>query len=393
MTTNCPSCGSRSCKVFYESRRVPTNNHALASSRAEAIAVRRGDVALTFCGFCGFVFNSAFDPSIGAPVSGGEDNGDHASAFDAFQERLANRLIERHVLHGSNDIPQISCKGEAILTFVCELSDHHEIDDRYVPADPFASLPDGRATTGARSLSEAVVADPADPTCSMMALMLVPDPARFLALLRRGLAGRREMRLFLQVSNFARTLKHIAFWDIQYRYCSYFSPGTLHRLLCARGFTVSDLFTDFDGEHLMADSRAAGRGATGSLPRQNVETIAELARLVARFAHECREKQALWSNILRRVAGAGNRIAIWGAGSSAASFLTTLAVGDEVSYVVDVSPFRQGKYMPGTGHRIVAPDVMLTTRPDVVIVTNSVVAFEIHELLANADCAPTLLIA
>jgi hypothetical protein len=49
--------------------------------------------------------------------------------------------------------------------------------------------------------------------------------------------------------------------------------------------------------------------------------------------------------------------------------------------------------MPGTGHPIVALDVMAGTRPDVVIVMNSVFAFEIQELLAKAGCAPTLLIA
>jgi hypothetical protein len=163
--------------------------------------------------------------------------------------------------------------------------------------------------------------------------------------------------------------------------------------LCEQGFAVSDIWTDFDGEFLMVDTHVAGNGIAGSHTREDIDTIGELALLVARFAHEYRERQALWCEILRRIAGAGNRIAIWGAGSSSASFLTTLAVGDEVDYVVDVSPFRQGKFTPGTGHRVVAPEIMLGKRPDVVIVMNSVFTFEIQELLAKADCAPTLLIA
>jgi C-methyltransferase C-terminal domain len=143
----------------------------------------------------------------------------------------------------------------------------------------------------------------------------------------------------------------------------------------------------------MADAHAAAEGATGLPPGEKVETIADLTNLMARFDHQCREKQAMWCDILRKLAAAGNRIAIWGAGSSSTSFLTTLAVGDEVSYVVDVSPRRQGKYMPGTGHRIVAPDVMVAMRPNVMIVMNSVLTFEIRDLLAKAGCAPTLLIA
>jgi hypothetical protein len=227
--------------------------------------------------------------------------------------------------------------------------------------------------------------------CSKNLLQSVPESTQCLELLRRIL--HKDARLFLQVSNFMRTLKNIAFWDINYPSCSYFTPGTLYRLLRAQSFAVSDVWTDFDAEYLMADARVAARGNTDSSPSENIETIADLADLVARFAHESRERQAMWCEILRKLAGGGNRIAIWGAGSRTASFLTTLAVGDEVSYVVDMNPGRQGKFTPGTGHRIVAPDVMVSMRPDVVIVMNSVVAFEIRDLLAQAGCAPTLLIA
>jgi C-methyltransferase C-terminal domain len=222
-------------------------------------------------------------------------------------------------------------------------------------------------------------------------LQNVAEPAQFLKLLRRTL--HKDARLFLQVSNFMRTLTNVAFWEINYPSRSYFSPGTLYRMLRAQSFAVNDVWTDFDAEYLMADARPANRETADSSPSENIETIADLAGLVARFAHECREKQAMWCEILCKLAGGGNRIAIWGAGSKTASFLTTLAVGDEVSYVVDTNPGRQGKFTPGTGHRIVAPDVMVSMRPDVVIVMNSVLAFEIRDLLAEAGCAPTLLIA
>jgi hypothetical protein len=352
MVTNCPSCASRFCKVFYELRRVPTNNNLLASSRAEAIAVSRGDVILNFCSSCGFAFNSAFDPCLGAPGSGGGDS-DHVSNFEAFLHLLANRLVDRH-------------------------------DDRHATTDSPASLPAGSA-------SKAMIAYFADLMCSTMVLMHLQDPARFLALLRRVLTERGETGVILQVCNFARTLRQIAFWDIQYQYCSYLSPGTLQRLLRTQGFNVSEIWADRDGQHLVADT--AGEGIKDLRPCEDVETAAELAGLVARFEHECREKQAMWCETLRRIAGAGHRIAIWGAGSRAASFLTTLAVGDEVSYVIDVNPCRQGKYTPGTGHAIVAPDVMVAMHPDVVIVVDPVPTFEIRDLLAKAGCAPTLLIA
>jgi hypothetical protein len=308
----------------------------------------------------------------------------------AFQRRLADELIERYALH-DQDILEIGCGQGDFLELLCELGANRG-SGFYV-----GYAPDLRARIDNRyrrePFSDDMAIGLADLVCSKMLLDCAANPLRSLELLRQPLALRKCARLFLQVSNFARTLRHFAFWEIHYAHCSCFTPGTLHRLLCAQGFSVSDVWTDFDGQYLMADARATDGSAASFQPRPIVETIADLACLVARFAHEYREKQALWCEILHRAASAGNRIAIWGAGPSAASFLTTLAVGDEVSYVIDRNPAWQGKYTPGTGHRVVAPDVMLAGRPDVVIVMNSAFTFEIQELLAESGCAPTLLIA
>jgi hypothetical protein len=379
-TRNCPGCGSNPCESFYELASVPTNSRWLSPSRDQAVALPRGDIALQFCRECGLVFNGAFDPGLIDDAGFHEEIDDGSPIFKAFQRRLADQLIERCALR-DKDILEIGYGRGELLELLCELGANHGIgfDARRAPQPP--PLPSGINTT----------APPSDLVCSKSLLQGVAEPAQFLELLKRAL--HKDARLFLQVSNFMRTLKNFAFWEIHYLNFSYFSPGTLYRLLRARGFAVSDVWTDFDAEYLMADAHAAAEGTTEPSPGENIETIADLASLVARFAHECREKQAMWCEILRKLAAGGNRIAIWGAGSRAASFLTTLAVGDEVSYVVDMNPGRQGKFTPGTGHRIVAPDVMVSMRPDVVIVMNSVLAFEIRDRLAQAGCAPTLLIA
>ena len=393
MTRNCPGCGSNRCEVFYELAAVPANSLSLLSSRQQAVALPRGEVALEFCDACGLVFNAAFDPGlVGCPMID-DDMDAYSPVFRTFQQRLADRLIERYALH-DKDIMDIGCGRGQFLALLCELGSNHGIgfDPGYSP-DPQSALAGIDATFRCELFTDDTVVGPADLVCSRMLLEQIADPTHFLGLLRRTLGLRKGARLFLQVRNVVQTLTHHAFWEIHYSRCSYLSPGTLHRLLCAQGFTVEDVWTDFDAQYLMADAHPAGGGTTGLRTGKNVETIADLASLVARFEHECREKQAMWCEILRKLAGAGNRIAIWGAGSVAASFLTTLAVGDEVSYVVDLDPHRQGKYTPGTGHRIVAPEVMVDMRPDVVIVMNSELNFEIRDLLAQAGCAPTLLIA
>ena len=391
-TRNCPSCGSSDCDAFHETEGVPADSRLLLSSREEAIAVPRGDVALAFCRACGLVFNAAFDPGLVDQATINQEPWADSYVFRGFQERLADQLIERYALH-DKDLLDIGCGRGEFLALLCELGANHGIGiDPDAPESALSRL--GVNVTFRREpFGEHTVIGPTDLVYSRTLLDRLADPARFLGLLRRAASLRKDARLFLQAGNFVRTLRHYAFWEIHYQQCCYFSAGTLHRLLRAQGFTIDDIWADFDGQYLLADVRPATNGTTQSHAREIVETVTDLAWLVTHFARELREKQVMWCEILGEIAQAGNRIAIWGAGSRSVSFLTTLAIGDEVSYVVDLSPGRQGKYTPGTGHRIVAPDVMAAARPDVVIVVNSVFAFEIQELLTKAGCAPTLLIA
>lgn len=392
-TRSCPGCGSSECDAFYETEGVPANGRLLLSSREEAVAVPRGDVALAFCHACGLVFNRVFDPGLVDQAVITQGLCGHSSVFRGFEDRLADQLIERYALH-DKQLLDIGCGRGAFLALLCERGGNHGIGiDPGDPPDPPLSRLGVDATFRREPFGEHTVLGAADLVYSRMLLERVADPARFLGLLRRATSLCEDTRLFLQASNLVRTLRHYAFWEIHYQQCCYFSAGTLHRLLRAQGFTIDDIWSDFDGQYLLAGARPATNDAAQSNMCEIVETVTDLAWLVTHFAREFREKQAMWCEILAEIAQAGNRVAIWGAGLKAVSFLTTLAVGDEVSYVVDLNPSRQGRYMPGTGHRIVAPEVLAATPPDVVIVMNSGFAFEIQELFAEVGCAPTLLIA
>jgi uncharacterized Zn finger protein len=58
---SCPVCGGdRLVEVLYH-RGTPVHQNTLMATRSEVLACPRGDIALTQCAACGFVFNAAFD--------------------------------------------------------------------------------------------------------------------------------------------------------------------------------------------------------------------------------------------------------------------------------------------------------------------------------------------
>ena len=72
---------------------------------------------------------------------------------------------------------------------------------------------------------------------------------------------------------------------------------------------------------------------------------------------------------------------VWGSGSKCVGFMTTLGVKDEIQYIVDINPRRHGKFIPGAGKQIVAPEFLKQYRPDTVIVMNPIYCNEIKKMM------------
>ena len=62
-------------------------------------------------------------------------------------------------------------------------------------------------------------------------------------------------------------------------------------------------------------------------------------------------------------------------------FLSTIGCADKIEYVVDINPYLQGKFIPGLGLEIKAPEFLKEYMPDLVIVMNPVYRDEIQQML------------
>jgi len=223
-----------------------------------------------------------------------------------------------------------------------------------------------------------------------MTLEHIPDVGDFIATVRRSIGENRDAIVFFQIPNARYVLGDIAFWDIYYEHCSYFTKGSLARLFRANGFEVDDLWTVYDDQYLMIEARPANGLATAE-PLPDEESPVQTRELVDYFVEHYEAKRDKWRRELARLKAAGQKVVLWGGGSKGVAFLTTLNQSlDDIAYAVDINPIKTGTFMAGTGQEIVAPSFLKEYRPDMVIIMNPVYRDEISRDLAAMDLAPEI---
>jgi len=358
----------------------------MMSTQQEAIEFPKGDIRLAFCPSCGFIANVAFDPNIQdySPIY--EDQQCFSPTFNAFAYNLANRLIERYDLH-DKDIVEIGCGKGDFLILLCELG-----GNRGVGIDPTCMRERIHSKAAERVIfiqdyySEKYAKYHGDFVCCRHTLEHIQLTAEFVSSVRRAIGDRTDTIVFFEVPDVIRVLRELAFWDIYYEHCSYFSLGSLARLFRLSGFDVIDLSKDFDDQYLLIEARPANNVSMSHLDKE--DDLQELLGAVKYFAEHHKTKLAMWKHYFQEIMQNGKRIVVWGSGSKCVAFLTTLHIKNEVEFIVDINPYRHGKYIAGAGKRIMPPEFLKEYRPDVVVVMNSIYSSEIQQMLEDMGLMP-----
>ena len=373
----CHSCAAPALTPVYEVAAVPVHSVLLLESREAALDYPRRDIRLEFCGECGFVQNSLFDPGVHEYAPGYEPTQGFSPRFTQFARQLASGLIERYGLRGKT-ILEIGCGKGEFLALMCELGGNRGvgIDPSYT-AGRISGDAAGRITFIRDMYSDryAEQAAAADAIICRHTLEHIQGTRDFVRTVRRTIGDRRDTIVVFEVPDVLRILRERAFSDIYYEHCSYFGLGSLGRLFRSSGFEVLDLRRVFGDQYALIEARPDGE--PGDRPLAGDEGLDRLAREVEAFRAQCPQVMESWRDKLRGIMGRGERAVLWGGGSKAVSFLTTLGLGDEIAYVVDVNPHKHGTYLAGTGHRVMPPQHMRRERPDVVIAMNPIYRGEI----------------
>ena len=386
----CPACGSADPAPFYEARGVPSNSCILMDSAEEAVGYPRGDIVLGLCDACGFIANLAFDKALTEYSARYEETQGFSPTFSRWHRNLAEQLVTRHRLAGKT-VVEIGCGKGEFLTLLCELGAAKGIgfDPAYRPERNTGPAAD-RVEVVRDFYSDRYAGIRGDFLCCKMTLEHIPAVGDFVATVRRSMDGWDDAIVFFQVPEASIILDGLGFWDVYYEHCSYFTPDSLHRLFASCGFEVLSVDTDYGDQYLMIEARPAASPDTPPTSG-DADRLASTRRLVERFRASYRPAVDGWRRRLDEAARRGERTVLWGSGSKGVSFLTTVGLGDQIAAAVDINPYRQGKYMPGTGHRIVGPDDLPALRPDRVVVMNPIYRQEIGAMLAERGLAPEIL--
>jgi SAM-dependent methyltransferase len=182
--------------------------------------------------------------------------------------------------------------------------------------------------------------------------------------------------LTLEFPHLLRLIERNEFDTIYHEHFSYFSMLTTIRILKAHGLTVFDVeeLATHGGSLRVYACRAEKKACKVEPSVQELIAEEERAGLASaegydRFAQRAKKTKLALVDFLITAARQGKSVAGYGAPGKSATLLHYCGIGkDLIAYTVDRSPYKQGRFLPGTHIPIYHPDRIAETRPDYVVI-------------------------
>lgn len=205
---------------------------------------------------------------------------------------------------------------------------------------------------------------PFDAFVSTDVLEHVPDLTNFLqgiaANLREGAIG------LIETHNVDNLIEKHRFYDFVLDHLSYFTVDTFRLSLELSGFEVMQMEVNREGENL-----------TAWVKKRPTNQLRGLSTHMAELGHA-------FNAFVQGFAAQGRRVAIWGASFQMLT-LASLVDMQDIAYVVDSAPYKQGKYTTVSHLPIVSPDTLKTDPVDAILVIAARYNAEIIEQIQTKE--------
>lgn len=384
----CPVCISSNINVFLDIPRVPVHCNLLWETSDDALNAPRSDIILMFCEDCEHIFNSAFDPALMEYTQQYENSLHFSPFFQGYARELADRLIDTYDLHGKSII-EIGCGKGDFLKLICVGGGNRGVgfDSSYENVGGTIS-PDLDITFVKDFYSERYLNYKSDFICCRQVLEHIQYPYDFLTAIRK-MIGNNDTIVFFEVPNVDYTLKDHGIWDLIYEHRSFFSKNSLACLFKSCGFSICNLTETYMGQFLCIEAvpdKSTSNTNTECLA--NMKTNPDIDKFTEIFWSEIEE----WKEKLKNLEQSGHRAVLWGAGSKGVTFLNMVGCRNQIEYVIDINTRKHGKYIPGTGQKIVSPEFLPEYMPHVAILMNPIYKNEIQQTLDDLGLKTRLML-
>ena len=348
----CPLCGADQITVLTERKSVPVLQNVLCATKEEGRDFPKSDIKLCMCNQCEFVYNETFH-SVEYDYSY-ENNQSYSNLFSEYMVSLKNQVVQYiREVRGRILVLEVGCGQGTFIHMVrdalgelkdCRLvgfdpayhGDEIVSDIKFIPEYFSATYFDNEIFDYAVILSRHVIEHIQDPHFLLRECSNLPAV---------------HTQLFLETPDFNWILQHVAFEDIVYEHCSFFNPKSINIALSQAGFIEHRLLNVFGGQYMWIE--------------------AELNKTSYGTDYQIQENKFIykWRTFLEERFYEKNRTIVWGGGAKGVAFLNLIDVqGQYVDAVIDINPAKQGKFLVGTGHRIVSPEYLKAQTDNVVII-------------------------
>jgi hypothetical protein len=182
--------------------------------------------------------------------------------------------------------------------------------------------------------------------------------------------------LTLEFPHLLRLIERNEFDTIYHEHFSYFSLLTTVRIMEAHGLKVFDVeeLTTHGGSLRVYASRVEDQTHGIEPSVSHLIATEEKAGLASpngykSFAQRVKETKWTLVEFLINAAREGKSVAGYGAPGKSATLLNYCGIGrDSIEYTVDRSPYKQGRFLPGSRIPIYHPDRIRETQPDYVVI-------------------------
>lgn len=355
----CPLCSSNNIRLLYSEQNIPVFQNKVYQTVGEAKNVTCGDIALSFCEHCGFIWNAAFNPNL---LEYDENYQNEQGLSQTFQQHLNQvcNIISKEIPNGAH-VVEIGC-GKAKFLFMMEKLGYYingydpayEGDDTRIIKEYYPLQRD----------AERKNRENADVLILRHVLEHIQNPISFL----RNIASANDYSglLYIEVPDFNWIIEHNAFHDVFYEHCNYFTLSGLQALF--PDFVSSGLL--FEGQYCYIIIKLE----SFHYNTQNISNITKTPEI--KFSEYINE----WSRIMRNK----RDFLIWGAGAKGATFLRLIDPDRKfISGVIDINPKKQGCFISKTAHKIYSPDNLNQLSPSGIIIMNGNYLREIIDILKD----------